>query len=82
MDPFNSQLDTVLSFQNLPDNQCIFVRGFRVVRRLNIWPRLQGEAEPAPDEGEHEPELDRQLEPIGTSNDYDINVKISVIHAY
>ena len=46
--------------QNLPQNQCIFVRGFRVTRILNIWPRFYG-AGPAPDFGECVPESDRRL---------------------
>ena len=28
--------------QNLPENQCIFVRGYRAVRILNTWPKLRG----------------------------------------
>jgi hypothetical protein len=71
---------SIIFFQNLRDNQCIFVRGFRVARILNIWPRLRGEAEPATDEGEHEPEPDRQLLPIGSPDDDDINVNISAIY--
>ena len=57
--------------QNLPQNQCIFVRGFRVTRILNIWPRLRG-AGPAPDFGEHEPEPDRRLELISIPADTDV----------
>ena len=54
--------------QNLPQNQCIFVRGFRVTRILNIWPRLRG-AGPAPNFGEREPESDRSLGLIGIPSD-------------
>ena len=57
--------------QNLPQNQCIFVRGFRVTRILNIWPRLRG-AGPAPDFGEREPESDRHLELISIPADTDV----------
>ena len=57
--------------QNLPQNQCIFVRGFRVTRILNIWPRLRG-AGPAPDFGEREPESDRRLELISIPADADV----------
>jgi len=57
--------------QNLPQNQCIFVRGFRVTRILSIWPRLRG-AGPAPDFGEREPESDRRLELIGIPPDIDV----------
>jgi len=44
------------SGENLPENQCVFVRGFRVVRILNIWPRLRGLAGPASDMPE--PDID------------------------
>lgn len=47
--------------ENLPLNQCIFVRGFRVARFLNIWPRLRA-AGSASDTGQPEPEPDRRLE--------------------
>jgi hypothetical protein len=35
--------------QNLPQNQCLFIRGFRVKRFFWILPRLKGAAEPKPD---------------------------------
>jgi len=35
--------------QNLPENQCIFVRGFRVKRTFKLFPRVRGAAEPTPD---------------------------------
>ena len=57
--------------QNLPQNQCIFVRGFRVTRILNIWHRLHG-AGPVPDFGEREPESDRRLELISIPADTDV----------
>ncbi|KAH9032015.1 hypothetical protein EDB85DRAFT_1890861 [Lactarius pseudohatsudake] len=37
------------SGENLPENQCIFVRGFRVKRTLKIFPRVKGAAGPTPD---------------------------------
>jgi hypothetical protein len=53
----------------LPEDQCIFVRGYRVVRVLNIWPRLRGLAGPAPDlDG---PEPDTHLQLIGVPSDDD-----------
>ncbi|KAH9961773.1 hypothetical protein BC827DRAFT_1201759 [Russula dissimulans] len=55
--------------ENLPENQCIFVRGYRVVRILNIWPRLRGLAGPAPDIPEPEPESGARLEPISIPAD-------------
>ena len=65
-----------LPYQSLPENQCLFVRGFRVVRVLNIWPRLRGEAGHAPGTGEYEPEPDKQLESIGTSADTNVNMSL------
>jgi hypothetical protein len=37
------------SGENLPENQCIFVRGFRVKRSFKMFPRVKGAAEPPPD---------------------------------
>jgi hypothetical protein len=48
-------------YQDLPENQCIFVRGFRVTRFLKILPRVRGAAEPTQDSGGREPEFDMQL---------------------
>src|SRR5579863_2556976 len=58
--------------QNLPEEQCIFVRGLRATRILGILPRLRGAAEPnqSPDEGEFEPDMHL----ITTPGDSDINV--------
>jgi hypothetical protein len=36
------------SRQNLPEDQCIFIRGFRVVRTTNILSKLKGAAGPNP----------------------------------
>jgi hypothetical protein len=51
------------SNQNLPENQCIFIRGFRATRLLGILPKLRGAAEPtqSPDEDEDESEHDMRL---------------------
>ena len=52
----------VLFSQNLPQNQCLFIRGFRAKRRLRILPRrLRAAAEPKPD-SDREPEM--ELVPI------------------
>ena len=64
-------MDLITCVQNLLQNQCIFVRGFRVTRILNIWPRLRG-AGPAPEFGEREPESDRRLELISIPADIDV----------
>jgi hypothetical protein len=37
----------LFSNQYLPENQCIFIRGFRVSRFSMILPRLRAAAEPA-----------------------------------
>jgi len=54
---------------SLPENQCIFVRGYRVVRLLNIWPKLRGLAGPAPDIPEPDPESDTRLKSISIPAD-------------
>jgi len=64
-------LGLILCVQNLPQNQCIFVRGFRVKRILNIWPRIRGAGHP-PDFGEREPESDRCLELTSVPADTDV----------
>ena len=68
----------ILLHQHLPENQCIFVRGFRVVRILNIFPILRGQAGPAPDIDEHKPGPDElcQLEPMGTCADADVKTSV------
>ncbi|KAI0288769.1 hypothetical protein BC826DRAFT_1107508 [Russula brevipes] len=59
------------SGENLPENQCIFIRGYRVVRFLNSWPRLRAMAEPTPDIHDPEPESDTYLGLIGVPADAD-----------
>ncbi|KAH9031012.1 hypothetical protein EDB85DRAFT_1389381 [Lactarius pseudohatsudake] len=48
------------SGRGLPEDQCIFVRGFRVGRAFKLFQRLKGAAGHAQDPGEHdsEPELE------------------------
>jgi hypothetical protein len=51
--------------QNLPEDQCIFVRGFRATRKLKIMPpRLKGAAGPNPDPEGDDDEPDVELMPI------------------
>ena len=51
------------SLQDLPEDQCIFIRGFRVTRKLMILPRtLKGAAEPDDKGSDSEPDV----EPIQT----------------
>ncbi|KAI0284831.1 hypothetical protein BC826DRAFT_973171, partial [Russula brevipes] len=58
--------------QDLPEDQCIFIRGFRVTRLLGILPRLRGAAGPSqnPDQDPDEPELDMQLLNISADSNY------------
>jgi hypothetical protein len=61
-------------YQDLPENQCIFVRGFRVTRFLGIIPKVRGAAEPTQDSGGYgPPEFDMQLITIPA----DTNVRLS-----
>ena len=58
------------SIQNLPDNQCVFMRGLRVTRVLGILPRrLRAAAGPNVIQGEDhdEDEPDRELISIPSS---------------
>jgi hypothetical protein len=48
-------------YQNLPEDQCVFLRGFRVSRLFGIIPRLRGAADPTWSPGQDEPEFENQL---------------------
>ncbi|KAH9025516.1 hypothetical protein EDB85DRAFT_1893826 [Lactarius pseudohatsudake] len=52
--------------KNLPEDQCIFIRGFRVARKYKIFPRLRAAAGPNPDpEGsDEEPDTEMELVPV------------------
>ena len=55
-------LDSFNSLQDLPEDQCIFVRGFRVTRKLMILPRtLKGAAAPNPDPKGDDSDLEMEL---------------------
>ena len=45
--------------QNLLENQCVFIRGFRVTRIAKIFPKLRAAAGPAriPDEDDPDPDM-------------------------
>ncbi|KAI0281878.1 hypothetical protein BC826DRAFT_1067562 [Russula brevipes] len=46
---------------DLPENQCVFIRGFRVARTLRILPKhLKAAAGPTPDSGDHGREPDAE----------------------
>jgi len=53
---FSGILGLIYLNKNLPEDQCIFVRGFRATRLLGILPRLRGAAELTqnPNEDENE----------------------------
>ncbi|KAI0298042.1 hypothetical protein B0F90DRAFT_838623 [Multifurca ochricompacta] len=58
-------------FQNLPEDQCIFVRGFRVTRIIWMLPRkLRGEAEPAQDPDGYDCDPDTKLMSIPSLTEY------------
>ncbi|KAH9174151.1 hypothetical protein EDB89DRAFT_1884328, partial [Lactarius sanguifluus] len=57
--------------ENLPEDQCIFVRGFRVTRKLRILPpRLKGAAGPNPDPEGYDEEPDVELVQIPSVPEY------------
>jgi hypothetical protein len=64
----------ICSHQNLPEDQCIFVRGFRVRRRFRIIPRLRAAAEPTLDPDRDEDDFDEQL--ISTPLETDVRQPI------
>ncbi|KAH9025502.1 hypothetical protein EDB85DRAFT_2149706 [Lactarius pseudohatsudake] len=47
--------------KDLPEDQCIFIRGFRVIRKYKIFPRLKGAAGPNPDPEGYDEEPDTEL---------------------
>ncbi|KAI0302481.1 hypothetical protein BC826DRAFT_1172726 [Russula brevipes] len=56
--------------QDLPEDQCIFIKGFRVTRLLGILPRLRGAAGPSQSSDEDEDELEKQLLNISAGANY------------
>jgi hypothetical protein len=67
--PVPRPLGLIWSYKNLPEDQCIFVRGFRVARILRIIQRLRGAAEPTQGPGRDEPGSDKQLISIPPETD-------------
>ena len=56
--------------QNLPENQCVFIRGFRVARTFRILPkRLKAAAgpSPSPERDDFEPEIELITIPAATN---------------
>ena len=64
------------SDQNLPEDHCIFIRGYRATRLLRIIPRLRGAAEPTQDPNEDEPEPDIHLIPTPAN----FKVMLCILH--
>jgi hypothetical protein len=62
-------LEIIQLDQNLPEDQCIFIRGFRVSRFWGILPRLRGAAGSmqSPDEDEDEPRMQLISNPTETN---------------
>jgi len=57
--------------EDLPEDQCIFIRGFRATRRFKIFPRkLKGAAGPNPDPKIYDEEPDPELMPISDVPEY------------
>jgi hypothetical protein len=61
--------------QNLPENQCIFIRGFRITRFSMILPRLRGAAGPAR-VPEGDSDSDKQLQGIPVDSSVRKSVRI------
>ncbi|KAI9467413.1 hypothetical protein BJY52DRAFT_1350099 [Lactarius psammicola] len=60
------------SGENLPENQCIFIRGFRVERTLRLFSRIRAAAEPKPDPSGNDDELGTEAVSIpGVADDRD-----------
>ncbi|KAF8264577.1 hypothetical protein EI94DRAFT_1831716 [Lactarius quietus] len=49
------------SGENLPENQCLFVRGFRVERTFRIFSKIAAAAEPKPDPSGNDAEPERKV---------------------
>ncbi|KAH9021278.1 hypothetical protein EDB83DRAFT_2231297 [Lactarius deliciosus] len=49
------------SGEDLPENQCIFIRGFRVKRFLGLFSRIEGAAEPKPDPRGNGRQLEKEV---------------------
>ncbi|KAI9440445.1 hypothetical protein H4582DRAFT_1463515 [Lactarius indigo] len=69
------------SGENLPENQCLFIRGFRVKRNLLGLPRLKGAAEPKSDPpgNDRDPETELVLIPSVTERPDPLHVLLEYI---
>ncbi|KAI9439697.1 hypothetical protein H4582DRAFT_1876692 [Lactarius indigo] len=56
--------------KDLPEDQCIFIRGFRVIRKYKIFPRLKGAAGPNPDPEGSDEEPDKELVSVPAVPEY------------
>ena len=66
------------SNQDLPENQCIFVRGFRVTRIAKIFPTLRAGAGPVQIPSDDDLDADMQL--LSFPGDTHVNMSISHFH--
>ena len=64
-------------YQNLPEDQCVFLRGFRVSRLFGIIPRLRGAAEPTWSPVQDEPGSDKEA--ISIPPESNVRQPISII---
>ncbi|KAH9066184.1 hypothetical protein EDB87DRAFT_1589448 [Lactarius vividus] len=58
------------SGENLPENQCMFVRGFRVKRILGIIPWIKAAAETKPDPRRDDRKPGKEVVPIPSATEY------------
>ncbi|KAH9038289.1 hypothetical protein EDB84DRAFT_1479566 [Lactarius hengduanensis] len=58
------------SGDDLPENQCIFIRGFRVKRTFKRFPRVRGAAEPTPDPSGNDDEPETEVVSIPSFTEY------------
>ncbi|KAH9021558.1 hypothetical protein EDB85DRAFT_413948 [Lactarius pseudohatsudake] len=56
--------------ENLPEDQCIFIRGFRVKRIFGIIPWIRAAAEPEPDTRGNDREPEMEVIPIPSVTEY------------
>jgi len=68
-----------MTLQTLPENQCVFIRGFRVAPSLWFLPkRLKAAAGPSPDPGGYDRDPDKELISIPSITQVKNFVRISL----
>ncbi|KAF8268449.1 hypothetical protein EI94DRAFT_1148695 [Lactarius quietus] len=58
------------SGESLPENQCIFIRGFRVERTIRIFSKIKAAAEPKPDPSESDDESETKVVSIPSASNH------------